>query len=186
MPLLQARLELQLEQALVHAWMQQQLARVDLPLKLLRFSLGRLQGGEVRQLELGENRCQLAVGFASGPAVKLVLQAQGYQPAQQMLRLRVEQLVFSGFRGAPVLNLVPGKVLEIVAAQANQRLPGLLELGGNMELRLYLEPLLQNALQKAPLGQSLGVLGLEARPMVRVERLEFGSGWLNLALSASG
>ncbi|MCS7069243.1 MAG: hypothetical protein RMK51_05650 [Meiothermus sp.] len=182
MPLLQARMELQLSQALLHGWMSNQLARLDLPVQLLRFPLGRLHGGELRAFELSENRCELALGFATGPALQLAVAALGYLPEPQVWRLRVEHLHFSGFRGGPVLNLMPGRVLEIIAAQANRRLPGLLALGGNMELRLHLEPLLK----KAPLGQSLGVLGLEARPEVRVEKLEIGPGWLGLTLNASG
>lgn len=186
MPLLQARMELQLEQTLLRGWLQHQLASVDLPLKLLRFPLGRLQGGKVRSFELSENRCQLEAKFASGPAMQLGVLALGYMPESQLWRLRVEHLHFLGFRGAPVLNLVPGKVLEIAAVQANQRLPGLLELGGNMELWLHLEPLVQKGLQEASLRQRLGVLGLEANPIVRVEKLELGPGWLGLGLSASG
>ncbi|MCX7784209.1 MAG: hypothetical protein N2318_11285 [Meiothermus sp.] len=186
MPLLQARMELQLSQALLHGWMSNQLAKVDLPVKLLRFPLGRLQGGELRWFELSENRCELAVGFASGPALKLEVQALGYLPESQVWRLRVEHLHFSGFRGGPVLNLMPGKVLEIVASQANRRLPGLLELGGNMELMLHLQPLLHKALQEAPLQQSLGVLGLEASPEAQVENLELGKNLLRLTLTASG
>lgn len=170
----------------MQSWMSHQLARIDLPVKLLRFPLGRLQGGEVRGLELSKNRCELTIKFASGPAVSLVFQAQGYQPIHQVLWLRIEQLVFSGFRGAPVLNLVPGKVLEIVAAQANQRLPGFLELGGNMEVNFHLEPLLHKALQEAPFRQSIQTIGLDAKPHAQIENLELLENQLLVVLSASG
>lgn len=186
MPLLHARMELELSQALLHGWISSQLARVDVAVKLLRFPLGRLQRGELRQLELGENRCDAEIRFASGQALRLRVQGLGYLREQQVWRLRVEHLHFSGFRGGPVLNLVPGKVLEMAANQANRRLPGLLELGRNMELELRLQPLLQRALQEAPFRQNLQALGLEAGPLVRIENLELGENLLRLTLIASG
>ncbi len=186
MRLLHARMELELGQPLLHSWISNQLARVDVAVKLLRFPLGRLQRGELRQFELGENRCEAEVGFASGPALRLRVQGLGYLREQQVWRLRVEHLHFSGFRGGPVLNLVPGKVLEMAANQANRRLPGLLELGRNMELELHLQPLLQKALQEAPFRQSLQTMGLEANPNVRIENLELRENLLRLTFNASG
>ncbi|WP_027882146.1 hypothetical protein [Meiothermus rufus] len=178
MALLQARLELELDQALLQAWSQQQLAQVSLPLQLLRFPLGRLEQGQVRGFTLEANRLWLELRFASGPCLQLALQALGFLPEKQALHLRVEQLLFTGFRGAPVLNLLPGKVLAALVAQANRRLPGLLELGRNLELWLYLNPLLQ----KLPLSPALQALGLVDRPRTQVERLELQEKrlWLTL------
>ncbi len=182
MALLQARLELELSQALLQVWLQQQLAQVSLPLQLLRFPLGRLEQGEVRGFTLETNRLWLEVRFASGPCLQLALQALSFLPEKQALPLRVERLFFAGFRGAPVLNLLPGKVLAALVAEANRRLPGLLELGRNQELRLYLNPLLQ----KLPPPPALQALGLADRPRTQVERLELQEKrlWLTLHTQA--
>jgi hypothetical protein len=186
MSLLHARMELELSQALLHGLISSQLARIDVPVKLLRFPLGRLQRGELRQFELSEHRCEAEVKFSTGPALRLAVQALGYLRESQILRLRVEHLHFSGFRGGPVLNLVPGKVLEMVAAQANRRLPGLLELGRSMELELHLQPLLQKILQEAPFRQSIQAMGLETNPQAQLENLELRDKLLQLTFSASG
>ncbi len=186
MSLLHARIELELSQALLHVWMSSQLARVDVPVKLLRFPLGRLQRGELQRLELSEDRCEAEVRFSSGPALSLTVQVLSYLREHQVLRVRVEHLHFSGFRGGPVLNLVPGKVLEMVAAQANRQLPGLLELGKNMELEFYLQPLLQKVLQEAPFRQSIQAMELEAKPHAQIENLELRANLLRLTLNASG
>ncbi|WP_337871442.1 hypothetical protein [Meiothermus sp.] len=186
MSLVRTRMELELSQTLLHGWISSQLARVDVPVKLLRFPLGRLQRGELRQFELSENRCEAEIRFASGPALRLTLRVLGYLREHQVLQLQVEHLHFSGFRGGPVLNLVPGKVLEIAAIQANRRLPGLLELGKNMELELRLQPLLQKALQEVPFWQSFQTMGLETNPHAQIEHLELGKNLLRLTLNASG
>lgn len=186
MSLVRTRMELELSQTLLHGWISSQLARVDVPVKLLRFPLGRLQRGELRQFELSENRCEAEVGFASGPALQLRVQVLGYLREQQVWRLRVEYLHFSGFRGAPVLNLVPAKVLEMAVSQANRRLPGLLELGKHMELELHLQTLLQKALQESPFWQNIQALGLEANPHAQMENLELHQNLLRLTLNASG
>lgn len=186
MSLLNFRIELELSQALLHGLISSQLGRVDLPVRLLRFPLGRLQQGELRQFELSENRCAVEVRFATGPALRLLVHTLGYSPENQVLRLRVEHLHFSGFRGGPVLNLMPGKVLEILAAQANRRLPGLLGLRRGMELELHLQPLLQKALQEAPFRQSIQAMGLEINPQAQFENLELRQNLLRLTLLAAG
>lgn len=177
-----ARMELELSQALLHTWISRQLERVDLPVRLLRFPLGRLQHGQLRHFELGENHCQAELGFASGPALRLRVRALDFQPESQTWRLRVEHLHFSGFRGGPVLNLLPGKVLEMVVQQTNRQLPGLLAVHNNLELELRLEPLLQKILQEAPLQ----TVGLEKHPSARIEHLELAQNLLRLSLQASG
>jgi hypothetical protein len=200
MSLLKVRIELELSQALLHGLISSQLGRVDLPVRLLRFSLGRLQHGELRQFELSQNRCAAEVRFASGLAVRLQVQTLGYslanhvvdplsgqaKPVHQALRLRVEHLHFSGFRGGPLLNLMPGKVLEILAAQANRRFPGLLRVRRGMELELHPQPLIQRALQEAPFHQSIQAMGLEISPQVQLEHLELREQLLWLTLSAAG
>jgi hypothetical protein len=200
MSLLKVRIELELSQALLHGLISSQLGRVDLPVRLLRFSLGRLQHGELRQFELSQDRCAAEVRFASGPAVRLQVQTLGYslanhaddplsgqaKPVHQALRLRVEHLHFSGFRGGPLLNLMPGKVLEILAAQANRRFPGLLRVRRGMELELHPQPLIQRALQEAPFRQTMQAMGLEISPQVQLEHLELREHLLRLTLSAAG
>jgi len=185
MPLLDARTELKLSQALLKGWIGSGLNSLDLPLRLLRFPLGRLQKGTLAHFELDKDFCALVVQFVSGPALRIKIQVLGYLPATQVLRLRIEQLQFSGFRGAPVLNLIPGRVLEMLCTQANQRLPGLLEAGKNMEISLHLVPLLQKVLQEIPL-EGLRRSGLEIHPEVRVEHLELSEKQLWLTFSASG
>ncbi|MFC6919054.1 hypothetical protein [Meiothermus taiwanensis] len=182
MEMLRARMELELSQALLHTWISRQLERVDLPVRLLRFPLGRLQHGQLRHFELCENHLQAELGFASGPALRLRVRALDFQPGSQTWRLQIEHLHFSGFRGGPVLNLLPGKVLEMVAQQANQRLPGLLAVHNNLGLELCLEPLLQKILQEAPLQ----TMGLAKNPSARIEHLELAQNLLRLTLRASG
>jgi hypothetical protein len=214
MSLLKVRIELELSQALLHGLISSQLGRVDLPVRLLRFSLGRLQRGELRQFELSQNRCTAEARFASGPAVRLQVQTLGFspenraddplsgqakpvhqavdplsgqaKPVHRALRLRVEHLHFSGFRGGPLLNLMPGKVLEVLAAQANRRLPGLLRVRRGMEIELHLQPLIQRALQEASFRQSIEAMGLEISPQVQLEHLELREHLLRLTLSAAG
>lgn len=182
MELLHARVELELSQALLHDWISRQLEQVDVPVRLLRFPLGRLQHGQLRHFELDENHCQAELGFASGPALRLRMQALDFQPASQTWRLRVEHLHFSGFRGGPVLNLLPGKVLEMITRQTNQQLPGLLAVRNNLELELRLEPLLQKILQETPLQ----TVGLKKSLSARIEHLELAQNLLRLSLQASG
>ena len=182
MEALRARLELELSQVLLHTCISRQLARVDMPVRLLRFPLGRLQHGQLRHFELGQNHCQAEIGFASGPALRFRVRALDFQPDSQAWRLQVEHLHFSGFRGGPVLNLLPGKVLEMMAQQANQRLPGLLTVHNNLELEFRLEPLLQKILQETPLQ----TMGLGKTPSVRIEHLELAQNLLRLTLRASG
>lgn len=180
---LYTKVHLELSQALVQALIQRQLGSLDLEFRVLRFSLGRLQGGQFPQFQLGPNHLQLALKFATGPALQLQVQIQGFDPEHQTLRLKVERLQLSGFAGSPVLNLLPAKVLETAVTQANRRVPGLITLHKNMELRLHLEPLLQKALQEAPLGAIFAQqLGLELNPQTQVHKLELLEGKLRLEL----
>lgn len=180
---LRAQLQLELSQALLQAAIAAGIARLDVPIKLLRFSLGRLQGGEVTGCEITPNRWNLGVKFASGPAMGLSLEALEFQPETQFWRLRVEKLHFSGFSGAPLLNLAPSRVLEVVAARANRRLPGLLKTEKGMGLEVRLQPLLQKVLQEAPLQQVFKErLGLEPSPELITRSLELLEGKLTLSL----
>lgn len=180
---LHARVQLELSQALLQALTQRQLGTFDMEFKVLRFSLGRWQGGQLPQFELGPNRLHLALKFATGPALQLQVQTQGFNPEPQTLRLKVERLHLSGFAGSPVLNLLPAKVLETAAAQANRRVPGLLSVHKNMELELHLQPLIQKALQEAPLGAIFAEqLGLEVNPQTQVSNLELLEGAMRIEL----
>jgi hypothetical protein len=180
---LNAQLQLELSQAFLQAALTAGVARLDLPIKLLRFSLGRLSGGKITRCELTPEGWGLGVRFATGPALELNLRPLEYLPQPQTWRLRVEGLHFSGFSGAPLLNLAPARVLEALAAQANRRLPGLLATGKNLGLEVRMGPLLQRVLEEAPLGRVIRErLGLEPSPELRVERLELLEGKLGLAL----
>jgi hypothetical protein len=81
---------------------------------------------------------------------------------------------------------MPGKVLEILAAQANRRMPGLLRVHRGMELELHPQPLIQRALQEAPFRQTMQAMGLEISPQVQLEHLELREQLLRLTLSAAG
>ncbi|MER3556268.1 MAG: hypothetical protein C4331_18530 [Meiothermus sp.] len=180
---LRAQLQLEVSQALIQSAIAAGIAHLDLPIKILRFSLGRLHGGEVTQCELTPGHWNLGVRFSTGPAIEVSLEALEYQPETQFWKLKVEKLHFSGFSGAPLLNLAPGRVLEVVAAQANRRLPGLLGTEKGMVLELRLQPLLQKVLEEAPLRQVLKErLGLEPNPELSVQNLELLEGKLNLSV----
>lgn len=180
---LNAQLQLEFSQTFLQAALAAGVARLELPIKLLRFSLGRLSAGEITRCEITPDRWSLGVRFATGPALELNLRPLEYRPEPQVWQLRVEELHFSGFSGAPLLNLAPARVLEALATQANRRLPGLLARGKNLGLEVRMEPLLQRGLEEAPLERVFRErLGLEPSPELRVEQLELLEGKLGLVL----
>ncbi|RIH84634.1 hypothetical protein Mterra_01907 [Calidithermus terrae] len=172
---LRASLTLELTQALLAHLLAQPLRGLDLPLEVraLRLSLGRLHGGEVRELRLEPGLLRLGVGFASGPHAELRLRHLGFDAPTQTLRLRVEHLHAGGFPGAMLLNLAPAKVLEVAIAQANRRLPGLLSPGPDRTLELRLTPLRERLRQEPRLREALAALGLEAKPELELRDLQF-------------
>lgn len=183
MPLLTTRLQLELSQTLLHAVLSAGVARLELPIKLLRFSLGRLSGGEITRCTLSPEAWALGLRFATGPALELRLRSLGYWPEPQVWRLQVEGLHFSGFSGAPLLNLAPARVLEVAASQANRKLPGLLTVGKSLELQVHLAPLLQKVLSEASLERPLRErLGLEPQLGLELTQLELLEGKLALTL----
>jgi len=180
---LQAQLQLELSQVLLQALIAAGIANLNLPIRVLRFWLGRLQGGSLTSCQISPQHWSLGIKFASGPALELSLQALEYQPEGQVWRLRVERLHFSGFSGARLLNLAPGRVLEGAVAQANRRLPGLLVAHKNLGLELHLPLLLQKVLEEAHLRQMFKErLGLEPTPELWVQALELLEGKLRLEL----
>lgn len=171
--MLQASLNLQLDQRALDALLKPHRIDLDLPV------VGSMQGGQIR-VQPQAGALELDLSFVGGQGLTVVLQDQGLLASSQVWTLRVSHLGLRGFVGAGLLGLAKPALLALAVGQLDRRLPGIVQPKGD-RLQVHIEALVQRLVLWPPVVSALAPWGAKVGGL-QVQTVECRHGQLSVEL----